>query len=302
MEKSEEKFDGFFAQVLNDARGYEGFFTNIFSFLRRKTDFFSNSKVGEEIVAKVGKTQVDIYLKEKKAREHAAQEKKAKEEKAEVKKPAETQAPSKKIGPDLPTIVEPKKEKEKEPKKEGEEPKSDKLPPNSGNGSKTDIYYWTQTLEEVQIQIPLEKEVTKKNLIVDLGITNCKVARTDGSKVYIDDDWCDKIHVDDSTWVIIDEEKSKILQISLLKWKNTMIWWDCLVKKEPKIDTQKVNPEPGKLSDLDGETRTTVEKMMFDMRQKQMGLPTSEELEKREKLKDFMKAHPEMDFSNAKFS
>lgn len=314
----DDRYDGMYINLAQQVGGIDNLLDSFFGFLRRKTDFLSGAASAEDAQKAVLKAfQKNKERADEEGREKAMKEKKRKaEEEARRKKIDAEKAKSQKQEEDsrieditdVPVTIAPPgasaegaSEGEKKGEKEGEEDESEGkgLVPIH-NGAIYDNYRWTQSLQDLQVHIAVPAGTKAKALTVDILKKSLKV-QVKGSEPIVSGELEKAVKMEDCFWSIEDDAKAgnRVVSITLTK-SNQMEWWKTVIVGDPEINTQKVEPENSKLSDLDGDTRQTVEKMMYDQRQKAAGLPTADEQGKQDMLKKFMEQHPEMDFSKAK--
>ena len=329
-----DEYDGLLMTVIQKAGGIDNYFDAVYGFLFRKTDFFSNEVKSREIMEVQFKKYLTKY-QDKVERERKIKERKEKEQ-AALNKPAETSSATvKELTPeeylkkkkeederrleqekemDKQRKEERRREEDEKRKAEGKPPREDKkeeededkvkeghVLPNKEKGQTLDKYSWGQMdIMEISINVPLAKEIRSKDMDIVYDDKHLKVG-IKGKEPIINGELFGAIDSESLIWTIDEDNKGKNLVITFEKREQT--WWESIIKGDKvKVDTGKISPEASNLSDIkDPELKAQVEKMMFDTRQKQMGKPTSDILQKCPQIEDFMKAHPEMDFSHAKF-
>lgn len=339
MDASEaEKYDGLLMNVAQQVGSIDGILDTFFGFLQRKTDFFTGAQdeeAAQEMVMKYykkhwkagQKKRQELQEKNRIADEERKQRKEEQKKKdeleyqrkqEELKRKQEEQPKIEEVTEDEAAQIKAEKaskkadesdkpETSKDDKAEDKEEEVDavikddeedsKEPPPLGNGGATDKYTWTQTLSALEVFVPVKPGVKAKQITCDIGTETMKVG-VKGEPLILEGKMFSKVKPDDCMWTLVD---NKMVQITLEKLDG-MKWWNCVMQGDPSIDTKKIVPENSKLSDLDGETRMTVEKMMYDQRQKAMGKPTSDQEKQHDLLEKFKAAHPEMDFSKAKIN
>lgn len=270
------------------------FLQTAFEFVARESDLFKTDSVIKDVngLVRTVKEKLDSDERKRKEKSVSAASNGASSVKTDNKRAKEDSSSSKPAQPAT-AIKEPEDQKMKESNDDDKGVRA----PNKGNGLDMENYSWIQSLQEVTINIPVPPGTKSRFISCEIKKNHLKVGLK-GQPPILDGDLYKSVKVDDCFWSLEDQKSVSIL----LTKQDQMEWWKFLVKGEPEIDTQKVEPENSKLADLDPETRSTVEKMMFDQRQKQMGLPTSDEMQKQDILKKFMSEHPEMDFSRAKIN
>ncbi|KAG8574550.1 hypothetical protein GDO81_009226 [Engystomops pustulosus] len=153
---------------------------------------------------------------------------------------------------------------------------------DSYNGAVRKNYTWSQDYSDLEIKVPVPKDVVKgRQVSLDLRSTCIRVAVRDsqGERVLMDGNFTHKINAETSLWSL---EPGKCISINLSKCGE--YWWNAVLEGEEKIDIEKINKERS-MATVDDEEHAVLDRLTFDYHQKLQGKPQSHELKVHDMLK-----------------
>lgn len=159
------------------------------------------------------------------------------------------------------------------------------------NGAITDKYYWSQSLEEVTMEVEVE-ECRAKDMQVNITATRLSIKCK--GKTVLEGKLHEKVNTEETVWHL---DNSRQVVISMEKQRST--WWKCVLEGDQEIDTSKVE-STRKVEEYDGETQGAIRKIMFDQNQKAQNKPTSDQIRTAEMMKEAWNA-PGSPFRGSEF-
>ncbi|XP_053574124.1 nudC domain-containing protein 3 [Bombina bombina] len=153
---------------------------------------------------------------------------------------------------------------------------------DSYNGAVRKNYIWSQDYSDIEIKVPVPKDIVKgRQVVVDLCSTCIRVALKDGGgeRVLMEGDFTHKINAETSLWSL---EPGKCIAISLSKCGE--YWWNAILEGEETIDIDKINKERS-MASVDEEEHAVLDRLTFDYHQKLQGKPQSHEMKVHDMLK-----------------
>jgi hypothetical protein len=145
-----------------------------------------------------------------------------------------------------------------------------------GNGGSTKRFKWTQTIDECTVLVGLPEGIRAKELDVSIKASSIhaktKSKNADGEvTVFVEGALVEKVKPDECTWSL----EGGVLLLILYKVKKT--FWATIIEGDEKIDTSQVDSRRH-ISEYDEATQGQLRKIMFDQKQQEKGLPSSDEL------------------------
>lgn len=159
------------------------------------------------------------------------------------------------------------------------------------NGAITDKYYWSQSLQEVTLEVEVDECRAKD---VKLDITATRLSIKCKGKVVLEGKLHEKVNTEETMWHLDDNRR---IVVSMEKQRET--WWKCVLEGDQEIDTSKVESTRS-MDEYDGETQGAIRKIMFDQNQKVQGKPTSDQIRTADMMKDAWNA-PGSPFRGSEF-
>ncbi|KAG3115051.1 hypothetical protein PI124_g1888 [Phytophthora idaei] len=272
-----DRFDALLAQMAQQHGGVEPLLDSFFGFLHRKTDFYVVSS--DPARHKMGFLPGQAQQKVLKAFQKYSMKNLSGSIEGAAATPATARATPTPQTDSTPNRSAPAAAK-REPKPQLTE---DGKQVPVGNGGVAANYTWTQTLEDVSIQMELAQGTRANDLNCRIESTKLHVAlKSDPTKPLLEGELFEKIRADESIWSL---ESNHTLNISLEKIKPT--WWASALKGGPEIDTSQVDSRRN-IQEYNEATQGAIRKAVYDQRQQQSngGVPLTPEEQMLQESKD----------------